>query len=88
MPTKLSLTTWLMEAEENALSFGAWCLSRQSLDLECSEEELLSRSGALLDVMRAAIDTGLSGVRSVGGLVGGDSSKKLPLVPDLRCAKP
>ena len=75
MPTKLSLTTWLMEAEENALSFGAWCLSRQSLDLECSEEELLSRSGALLDVMRASIDTGLSGVRSVGGLVGGDSRR-------------
>ena len=75
MPRKLSLTTWLMEAEENALSFGDWCLSRQSRQLDCSEADLLSRSSELLDVMRASIDTGLSGIRSVGGLVGGDSCR-------------
>ena len=38
MSTKLSLTTWLMEAEEEALSLGDWCLRQQSQQLDCSEE--------------------------------------------------
>jgi L-serine dehydratase len=69
---KLSLSAWLDEANASNLSFGRFCLQTQALDLELTETELLERMKLTLSVMQEAITYGLSGVRSTGGLVGGD----------------
>lgn len=69
---KLSLSTWIQDAIASNISFGQFCLQSQAADLEIEEPVLLDRMQKLLVVMRDAIDYGLSGVRSTGGLVGGD----------------
>ena len=68
---KLSLLTWLEDATAENLSFGQYCLQMQAAELELEESALLQRMKESLAVMRSAIDFGLTGVRSTGGLVGG-----------------
>ena len=72
---KLALLPWIEEAGANNLSLGRFCLQSQAAELELSEEDLLRRMHETLFVMREAITHGLSGVRSTGGLVGGDGLK-------------
>ena len=69
---KLTLLAWLDEASASNLSFGNFCLQTQAGELELSETALLERMKQTLSVMQDAIAYGLSGVRSTGGLVGGD----------------
>ncbi len=69
---KLSLSPWIQDAIASNISFGQFCLQSQAADLEIEESVLLDRMQKLLVVMRDAIDYGMSGVRSTGGLVGGD----------------
>ena len=68
---KLSLLTWLEDATAENVSFGQYCLQTQAAELEIEESALLQRMKESLSVMRNAIDFGLTGVRSTGGLVGG-----------------
>ena len=68
---KLSLLTWLEDATAENVSFGQYCLQTQAAELEIDESALLQRMKESLSVMRNAIDFGLTGVRSTGGLVGG-----------------
>jgi len=69
---KLTLSAWLDEASACDLSFGNFCLQTQAAELELTETALLERMNQTLSVMQDAIAYGLSGVRSTGGLVGGD----------------
>ena len=71
MMEKLSLLAWLEEATDAGLSFGRFCLQMQAEELEMDEAELQRQLQESLSVMRHAIDYGLSGVRSTGGLTGG-----------------
>ena len=71
MMEKLSLLAWLEEATDAGLSFGRFCLQMQAEELEMDEAELQRQLQESLSVMRNAIDYGLSGVRSTGGLTGG-----------------
>ena len=68
---KLSLSLWIQDAIAANVPFGQFCVQSQAAELELSEALLLARMQDALSVMRQAIDYGLSGVRSTGGLVGG-----------------
>lgn len=72
---KLSLLSLIEEASTSDLSFGRYCLQTQAADLEIDETALLQRMQEVLVVMRGAIDYGLTGIRSTGGLAGGDGLK-------------
>jgi L-serine dehydratase len=72
---KLSLLSLIEEASTSDLSLGRYCLQAQAADLEIDEAALLQRMHEVLVVMRGAIDYGLTGVRSTGGLAGGDGLK-------------
>ena len=72
---KLSLLSLIEEASASDLPLGRYCLQSQATDLEIEETALLQRMQEILDVMRGAIDYGLTGIRSTGGLVGGDGLK-------------
>jgi L-serine dehydratase len=69
---KLALLSWIEEAVASDNSFGRYCLQTQATELEITENALLQRIQKYLDVMRGAIDYGLTGVRSTSGLSGGD----------------
>ncbi|MTV48018.1 L-serine ammonia-lyase, iron-sulfur-dependent, subunit alpha [Heliobacillus mobilis] len=75
MTEKLSLQYWIAQAEEKNTTFANYCIQNQVEALELTAEEILERMESMLAVMREAVQTGLQGVRSVGGLVGGDASK-------------
>ncbi len=72
---KLALLPWIEEACADNLSLGHFFLQAQAAELEITEAELLGRMQETLFVMREAISYGLSGVRSTGGLVGGNGLK-------------
>ena len=69
---KLALLSWIEEAVASDISFGRYCLQTQATELEITENVLVQRMQKYLDVMRGAIDYGLTGVRSTSGLSGGD----------------
>lgn len=69
---KLALLSWIEEAVASDVSFGRYCLQTQAAELEITENVLMQRMQEYLDVMRGAIDYGLTGVRSTSGLSGGD----------------
>ena len=69
---KLALLSWIEEAVASDVSFGRYCLQTQAAELEITENVLMQRMQEYLDVMRGAIDYGLTGVRSTSGLAGGD----------------
>ena len=69
---RLNLKSWIEAATAESLSLGRYCLKQQSNELEIGEDEMLSRMQKTLQVMKEAIAYGMTGVRSTGGLVGGD----------------
>ena len=74
---KLSLQEWIDGANATKQSFGDYVLSMQSRQLEISQSEMLARMESVLKVMEESIRVGLTGVRSMGGLAGGDGKKVL-----------
>ena len=73
MDEKLSLQEWIDQASKENKSFGDFCIDYQVKDLEITKEELLERMTVILKVMEESIEIGLSGVKSMGGLVGGNA---------------
>ena len=73
MDEKLSLQEWIDLASKENKSFGDFCIEYQVKELEISKEELLERMTVILKVMEESIEIGLSGVKSMGGLVGGNA---------------
>ena len=72
MDEKLSLQEWIGLAQGKNISFGDYCIEAQAQELEITKEELLGRMEAMLQVMEESIAIGLSGIKSMGGLVGGN----------------
>ena len=72
MDEKLSLQEWIELAQQKNMSFGDFCVECQARELEVGQEELLGRMEAILEVMEQSIEIGLSGIKSMGGLVGGN----------------
>lgn len=75
MNKKLSLQEWIDQAGQEEMSFSDFCLHQQSVCLEKTPSALLDDMLSILDVMDQSIATGLSGVKSKGGLVGGDAKR-------------
>lgn len=74
---KLSLNSWIAEAEAKQQSLQEFLIDYNAKELECSKEELLAKMEAMLSVIKESIDFGLSGVRSRSGLTGGDAKRLL-----------
>ena len=72
MDEKLSLQEWIELAQQKNMSVGDFCVECQARELEVSREVLLGRMEAILEVMEQSIEIGLSGIKSMGGLVGGN----------------
>lgn len=73
--TKLSLEEWLASATEQSVSFTDFCVELQSREMERTAEEVIAKMEAMLAVMEQSIADGLKGLRSKGGLVGGDGQR-------------
>jgi len=74
---KLSLNSWIAEAEASGKSMQEFLIEYNSKELECSKEELLAKMEAMLVVIKESIDFGLTGVRSHSGLTGGAAKRLL-----------
>lgn len=73
---KLSLAAWIDEAEKKGISLRKALILKNAEKMGIEPQELISKMGEMLKVMRASIDYGLTGVRSRSNLTGG-SAKKL-----------
>lgn len=74
---KLSLNSWIAEAEASGKSMQEFLIEYNAKELECSKEELLAKMEAILVVIKESIDFGLTGVRSHSGLTGGAAKRLL-----------
>ena len=74
---KLSLNSWISEAEVSGKSMQEFLIEYNAKELECSKEELLAKMEAMLVVIKESIDFGLTGVRSHSGLTGGAAKRLL-----------
>jgi len=74
---KLSLNSWIFEAEASGKSMQEFLIEYNAKELECSKEELLAKMEAMLVVIKESIDFGLTGVRSHSGLTGGAAKRLL-----------
>ena len=74
---KLSLNSWIAEAEASGKSMQEFLIEYNAKELECSKEELLAKMEAMLVVIKESIDFGLTGVRSHSGLTGGAAKRLL-----------
>jgi len=74
---KLSLNSWISEAEASGKSMQEFLIEYNAKELECSREELLAKMEAMLVVIKESIDFGLTGVRSHSGLTGGAAKRLL-----------
>ena len=74
---KLSLNSWISEAEASGKSMQEFLIEYNTKELECSKEELLAKMEAMLVVIKESIDFGLTGVRSHSGLTGGAAKRLL-----------
>lgn len=72
MDEKLSLQEWIGFAQQKNSSFGDFCVEFQAKELEITKDELLERMEAMLTAIEQSIEIGLSGIKSMGGLVGGN----------------
>jgi len=72
---KLSLQEWIDLATQDHQSFGDFCIAAQIKQLEIEEVALMRRMEEMLQVMQQSIDIGLTGIKSMGGLVGGNGKK-------------
>ncbi|EGO62831.1 L-serine ammonia-lyase, iron-sulfur-dependent, subunit alpha [Acetonema longum] len=84
MKEKLSLELWLQAADNQRLSFADFCIQEQCRSLSVTEEAFMTRLLAMLTVMEESIAFGLTGVKSKGGLVGGDAQKLQEALSDAR----
>ncbi|AIF52311.1 L-serine ammonia-lyase, iron-sulfur-dependent, subunit alpha [Pelosinus sp. UFO1] len=75
MEEKLSLQEWIELATQDHQSFGDFCIAAQVKQLEIEEAVLMGRMEEMLQVMQQSIEMGLTGVKSMGGLVGGNGKK-------------
>ena len=75
MEEKQSLLSFIEAAQAEGVRFGAFCLTMQAAQLECTETYLRERLLERLTVMRQAVQVGLEGRRSHGGLTGGDAKR-------------
>lgn len=75
MEEKLSLQEWINLAKKEEKGFGDFCIEYQMKELEMEKETLLMRMEDMLQVMRQSVEIGLSGIPSMGGLVGGNAKK-------------
>lgn len=75
MEEKLSLQEWIDLAEQENKSFGDFCIEFQVKELEIDKATLLARMEEMLYVMEQSVEIGLTGVTSMGGLVGGNGKK-------------
>jgi len=74
---KLSLNSWIFEAEASGKSMQEFLIEYNAKELECSKEELLAKMEAMLVVIKESTDFGLTGVRSHSGLTGGAAKRLL-----------
>lgn len=75
MEEKQSLASFIEAASADNVGFGAFCLANQAAQMECTEASLRDRLLERLTVMRQAVQVGLEGRRSHGGLTGGDAKR-------------
>lgn len=75
MEEKLSLQEWIELAGKDNKSFGDFCIELQAKELEIDKSVLLERMEEMLHVMEESIAIGLTGITSMGGLVGGNGKK-------------
>ena len=75
MEEKQSLLSFIEAAQAEGVRFGAFCLTMQAAQMECTETYLRERLLERLTVMRQAVQVGLEGRRSHGGLTGGDAKR-------------
>jgi L-serine dehydratase len=75
MEEKLSLQDWIDLAEQENKSFGDFCIEFQEKELEVDKTTLLARMEEMLHVMEQSVEIGLTGITSMGGLVGGNGKK-------------
>ena len=75
MEEKLSLQEWIDLAETENKSFGDFCIEFQAKELEMDKRVLLERMEEMLHVMEQSVVIGLTGITSMGGLVGGNGKK-------------
>jgi L-serine dehydratase len=75
MEEKLSLQDWIDLAEQEDKSFGDFCIEFQEKELEVDKTTLLARMEEMLHVMEQSVEIGLTGITSMGGLVGGNGKK-------------
>ena len=75
MEEKQSLLSLIEAAKAENVRFGAFCLAQQAEQMECAQAHLRERLLERLAVMRQAIQVGLEGKRSRGGLTGGDAKR-------------
>ncbi|WP_371371485.1 L-serine ammonia-lyase, iron-sulfur-dependent, subunit alpha [Sporomusa aerivorans] len=72
---KLSLAEWIKAAQEQDTDFTDFCLRFQAAQLAMPADDVIARMEEMLKVMKLSIEEGLKGIRSKGGLVGGDACK-------------
>jgi L-serine dehydratase len=75
MEEKLSLQEWISLAEQEEKSFGDFCIEYHMKEMEIEKEILLARMEEMLQVMQQSVEIGLTGIPSMGGLVGGNGKK-------------
>ena len=80
MEKLFSLNEFALAAVEKNLSFGDYALQMQAEELETSQEQIIVQMKSCISVMRSAVQKGLVGQKTRGGLGGGDAKK----IADLR----
>lgn len=68
---KFSLTEWLNQAQSEGIDFADFLLRYNSQNLDTSKDKILLEMNAMLEVMRNSILSGLQGLKSPSGMVGG-----------------
>lgn len=63
------------QAQAAKISIGQLMLRMEAQNMELTEKEVFARMMGQLQVMRQAVDRGLSGVQSYSGMTGGDAKK-------------
>lgn len=72
---KFSLENWLNQAQESNLDFAEFILAYNAKSLDTSKDKILQEMTAMLEVMRNSIASGLQGLKSPSGMVGGSAKQ-------------
>ena len=68
---KFSLSSWLNQAQVENLDFAVFILQYNARTLDTPTEKILQEMHTMLEVMRNSINSGLQGLKSPSGMVGG-----------------